>query len=214
MNLIFTSIALAATAGFAYPPGSQDSYQQVYQTNFNLEIGGIFTIPRVWPSGGTDSKLGLGLRVLPAAEFPLTDHFLVRGIVGYEFTTWGYQFQDATGYAEDVSVQTHFLALGLAGQYHLIGRPTFVSVGFSADIPLRSDLVDEVNYGDGTLDSYEGRFHGDQTALMLDLGLGHQITPMIALVVGYRFPMTPYYDKDGLILGLHQFNLGLRLSLL
>jgi len=214
MKFLSILVALAATSSFAYEPPYDQSNPTYQWVRYSLDVGGVFTIPTVWPSNGTDSKPGLGVRLVPAMEYSVSDRFAMRTFVGYEFTTWGYQFQDATGYREDVAVKSHFLTLGFAGLFRSNRRQGFFSLGLSGDIPLRSDLVDDVDYGDGTSDSYNGRFHGDQSALFLDLGFGHQITPGLAFVAGYRFPLVPYYDAVGLTLNLHQFDVGLRLGIL
>jgi hypothetical protein len=214
MKLSSILVALVATSSFAYDSQYAQPNAPYQWVRYSLDVGGVFTIPTVWPSNGTDSKLGLGVRLVPSVEYSVTERFAMQTFVGYEFTTWGYKFQDATGYKEDVDVKSHFLTIGFAGQFNSNRRQGFVSLGLSGDIPLRSDLVDAVDYGDGTSDSYNGRFHGDQSQLFLDLGFGHQISPALAFVAGYRFPLVPYYDADGLTLNLHQINLGLRFSML
>ncbi|HXP90498.1 MAG TPA: hypothetical protein VN931_06175 [Fibrobacteria bacterium] len=213
MKHMFFLVALVATSSFAYQTPYEQKLQEANSpVRFGLDVGGIFTVPSVWPSDGTDTKLGLGLRVVPAIEYSVGDHFDLRGFAGYEFTTWGYRFLNSDGSLDDYSVNTQFLTFGIAGQYNFTRRGSFASLGFSTDLPLRSEATDNYvdNNGPGTI---SGPFHGDQSPVYLDFGLGRQLTESVGLVLGYRLPLVPYYDQGGFTIDLDQFNIGLRFTL-
>jgi hypothetical protein len=210
-------LALLATSSFAYQTEYEQRSQDYSPVRFGLEVGGLFTIPVLWPTDGTDSKLGLGLRLVPEVQYSLGDHFYLNGFAGYEFTTWGYrQANPSDGSTDDFSVKSNFLTMGLAGQYNFARRGSFASMGVSTDIPFHSDLTDNVNYGDGTGETLTGRFHDEQTSVFLDFGLGRQISPMVGIVVGYRLPLVPIYDVYNAYpstIDLHQINVNLRFTL-
>jgi hypothetical protein len=170
-------------------------------------------MPVLSPSGGTDANTGLGVRIVPTVELPVDGRFSMRGFAGYEFATWGYGLDNADGSYDDISVRSQFLTFGLAGQFAFAPGGGFASLGVSADVPLLSEVDDNVDYGDGTGESFAGRFHGEQTAVFLDLGIGCQIAPSVGLVVGYRLPLVPYYDQGGFSIGLHQIDIGLRFAM-
>jgi len=214
MKRISLLLALLATSSFAYQTEYEQRSQNSSPARFGLEVGGIFTIPVLWPNYGIDTKLGLGLRLVPEVQFSLGDHFDLLGFAGYEFTTWGYRQANSDGSTDDFSVKSNFLTMGLAGQYNFARRGSFASLGISADIPFRSDLTDDVNYGDGTGETLTGQFHDEQTSMFLDFGLGRQISPRVGIVVGYRLPLIPFYDLAGSTIDLHQINVNLRFSLL
>jgi len=216
MKRLYLLIALLATSSFAYQTEYEQRNQDNGQARFNLEVGGIFTIPVLWPTYGIDSKLGLGLRLVPEVQIPLGDKFDLLGFAGYEFTTWGYRQANADGSTDDFSVKSNFLTMGLAGQYNFARRGSFASMGVSTDIPFRSDLTDDVNYGNGTGETLTGRFSEEQTSVFLDFGLGRQISPMVGIVVGYRLPLVPFYDVYDAYpstFDLHQINVNLRFNL-
>lgn len=211
MKRLIAAMAFLATASFAYPP-SMYYGERSQTTKWGIDVGGLFVVPVVSPSGGTDANSSLGLRIAPTVEFPVDGPFSLRGFAGYEFATWGYGFGNSDGSYDDISVRTQFLTFGLAGQL-AFAPGGFASLGVSADVPILSEVDDEVDYGDGTGESFDGRFHGDQTAVFLDFGLGYRISPSVGLVVGYRLPLVPYYDQDGFSIGLHQINIGLRFAM-
>jgi len=215
MKPISLLVALLATSSFAYP-AAYDERSQDYPppVSFGLEVGGILTMPVLWPSYGVDTKLGLGLRLVPEVQFALGNHFELRGFAGYEFTTWGYRQANSDGTTDDFSVKSNFMTLGLAGQYDFARRGSFASIGISTDIPFRSVLTDDVNYGDGTGETLTGRFQGEQSSMFLDFGLGRQLSPMVGIAVGYRLPLVPFYDNAGSTVDLHQINVNLRFTLL
>jgi hypothetical protein len=216
MKRLSLLIALAATSSFAYQTEYEQRSQNYSPARFGLEVGGILTLPSIWPSDGTDTKAGLGLRIVPEVEYSIGDQFDLRAFAGYEFTTWGYRQSNTDGTTDDFSVKSNFLTMGLAGQYNFARRGSFASLGVSTDIPFRSDLTDDVNYGDGTGETLTGRFHDEQTSVFLDFGLGRQISPVVAIVVGYRLPLVPFYDVYNAYpstIDLHQINVNLRFTL-
>jgi len=206
-------VALVATTCFAYQTPYEQSLQAGSPVRFGLDVGGIFTVPSVWPSEGTDTKLGLGLRLAPAIEYSVGEHFDLRGFAGYEFTTWGYRQDNSDGSTDDFSVKSQFLTFGVAGKYDFVRRGSFASLGLSTDLPLTSDLVDQVDFGDGTGETLEGRYHGEQPGVFLDFGLGSQISPLVAILLGYRLPLVPSYDYAGTTVDLHQIDLTFRFTL-
>lgn len=214
MKRLSLLIALSAMSSFAYQTAYEERTQDNTPVRFGFDVGGLFTIPVMWPTYGVDTKLGLGLRIVPEFQFALGDHFDLNGFAGYEFTTWGYRQANSDGSTDDFSVKSNFLTLGIAGQYDFARRGSFASLGVSTDIPFRSDLTDDVNYGNGTGETLTGQFHDEQTSMFLDFGLGRQISPRVGIVVGYRLPLVPFYDLGGSTIDLHQINVNLRFSLL
>jgi|GEM_PF-1699730 hypothetical protein len=212
MKRITFLFALLATSSFAYQTPYEQGLQGESPVRFGLDVGGVFTIPVVWPEYGTDTKLGLGLRIVPAIEYAVSDRFDLRAFAGYEFTTWGYRFVNSDGSTDDYSVNTQFLTLGMAGQFNFPRRGSFASLGFSTDIPLHSEATDDFVDATGPGTS-SGRFTGDQPSVFLDFGFGHQISQSVALVIGYRLPLVPYYEADGFTIDLDQINVGLRFTL-
>jgi hypothetical protein len=207
-------LALLATSSFAYQTSYEERTQGNAPVRFDFDVGGVLAIPSLWPTYGIDTKLGLGVRLVPAVQIALGDHFDLRGFAGYEFTTWGYRQANSDGSTDDFSVKSNFLTMGVAGQYDFARRGSFASLGLSTDIPIRSDLTDDIDYGDGTGETRTGRLHDEQTSLFLDFGLGRQISSSVAFFVGYRLPLVPLYDQAGSTIELHQINVNLRFSLL
>jgi hypothetical protein len=212
MNRILQVTLVLAMASFAakgkVAAKSQDSHS-AYPT---LDVAGAITIPSVWPSDGVDEKIGMGLRVVPAVEMPLGDRFAARFLFGYEFATWGYKYPEGP-FDHDVSVRTQFLTLGFAGQYDLVPMSSWLSLGVSADFPLSSRFSDDIVRDNGDVATDYGRFRGDQTSVFLDMGFGCKVARSVGLVVGYRLPLVPYYDKGETTIDLHQIDVGLRFFL-
>jgi hypothetical protein len=183
--------------------------------NLSGDISGVLTIPDVSPSD-IDTKLGYGVRATPALELTLSDYLAVRASAGYELTTWGTKSSvDLLGVNvsnSDADYTTQFLTVGAAGEFYFVPRQAFVSVGASVDFPLVSSRSDKVTVL-GISTTSDGDVTGDQTSVFLDAGVGFLFTPAIGLVVGYRYPLVAYYDKEGETDKLQQVTVGLRFTL-
>ena len=212
MNRVLPVVAIVAMATFAAKGKSSARSSDDSPAMLTLDASGVFTIPSVWPSDGVDEKLGLGLRLVPAVEVPVGDRVGVRALFGYEFTTWGYKYPQGV-VDHDVSVRTQFLTLGFAGQYDLVPMSSWLSLGVSADFPLSSRLSDDIVRDNGDVATDHGRLRGDQTSVFLDMGFGCKVARSVGLVVGYRLPLVPYYDKAETTIDLHQIDVGLRFFL-
>ena len=204
MKPILLLLALAAIPSFAVG------------LNLSGDVSGVLTIPNVSPSS-VDTKLGYGVRATPALEISLTDYVALRASVGYELTTWGTKSSTkvlgVTVSNSDADYTSQFLTVGGAGEFYFVPKQAFVSLGASADFPLVSSRSDKVTVL-GVSTTTDNDVTGDQASVFLDAGVGFLFTPAIGLVVGYRFPVVPYYDKNDQTDKLQQVSLGIRITLL
>lgn len=163
------------------------------------DAAGLLSIPSF--SGDykpDDTKLGFGGKIAIAGQYDVNEQFAVRGDVGYLLTTWGFKY-NATEEdpSSDVDATSQFVTIGVDAVYKPVAKLQ-VLAGPSVDIPVAG--------------SYSGDFSGDikndQASVLIEAGLGYEITPAIAVNAKYRFPVTDYIDGDGTELKIHQVQVG------